>query len=263
MSALASISVRACAALSLLLALTIAPGAAAPVSHWPGIARQVSELLGNAVRVYEAKDTEKAKDFVNEAYFGPFEEGGMEVAIRQEISARRARELEKMFNEIRRAMGSGEGASRIRELSTISFSGPVPRSHSQVDVKSSFSSLVGSIIKRHSEAAYQALAEVAKRHRRPASTLWRESRLRSFAALRVGLLSAQDDETTKNVDSSLLFFIRLLHSFFQLMDPVPDLSGLFKRFSCDAFFQALVEVSQFNGPFHFTCRFCGYLPDMA
>ena len=115
MSALASISVRACAALSLLLALTIAPGAAAPVSHWPGIARQVSELLGNAVRVYEAKDTEKAKDFVNEAYFGPFEEGGMEVAIRQEISARRARELEKMFNEIRRAMGSGEGASRIRE----------------------------------------------------------------------------------------------------------------------------------------------------
>jgi len=113
MAPLASISAQA-TALSLLLALTISPLAAAPASRLPDIARQVSALLGEAARAYEAKDAEAAKDLVNDAYFGPFEEGGMEVAIRQEISARRARELEKMFNEIRQAMGRGEGVGRIR-----------------------------------------------------------------------------------------------------------------------------------------------------
>ena len=103
-------------ALNLLLVLSATVvSAGAQTSPWPNIARQVSELLERAAKAYEAKDTEKARDLVSEAYFGPFEEQGMEVAIRREISARRARELEKMFNEIRQAMGSGEGAGRVRE----------------------------------------------------------------------------------------------------------------------------------------------------
>ena len=44
----------------------------------------------------------------------------MEIAIRQQISARRARELEKMFSEIRQAIGNAEPAERLRaEIATL------------------------------------------------------------------------------------------------------------------------------------------------
>jgi high-affinity iron transporter len=100
----------------LLLGLSAAAAAveAAP-PPWPDVARQVSALLDDATRAYEAGSPEKAKDLVTEAYFGPFEAGGMEIAIRQQISARRARTLEKMFAKIRQAIGRGEPAGAVRE----------------------------------------------------------------------------------------------------------------------------------------------------
>lgn len=101
--------------LSLLWVIFTAGGAAGtPVSPWPDIAHRVSGLLGEAAQAYEARDPERAKDLVSEGYFGPFEEGGMEIAIRQEISARRARKLERMFGDIRQAMGRGEPADQVR-----------------------------------------------------------------------------------------------------------------------------------------------------
>ncbi len=100
----------------LLLRLSAAAAAveAAP-PPWPDVARQVSALLDDATRVYEAGSPEKAKDLVTEAYFGSFEAGGMEIAIRRQISARRARTLEKMFAKIRQAIASGEPAGAVRE----------------------------------------------------------------------------------------------------------------------------------------------------
>ncbi len=101
----------------LLLGLSAAAAAAVEAAPppWPDVARQVSGLLDDATRAYEAGSPEKAKDLVTEAYFGPFEARGMEIAIRQQISARRARTLEKMFVEIRQAIGSGEPAGAVRE----------------------------------------------------------------------------------------------------------------------------------------------------
>lgn len=99
--------------LGILLSAAIAMGA--PGADWPAVAGQVSSLLHEAARAYEAKDVERAKEFVSEAYFGAFEESGMEVVVRQQISARRARELEKLFSEIRQAMGGGESSAQVRE----------------------------------------------------------------------------------------------------------------------------------------------------
>ncbi len=106
---------RVLLSLLLLLAATPAAALAGAPPPWPGVARRVSGLLDDAVKSYEARSPEKAKDLVTEAYFGPFEAGGMEIAIRQEISARRARQLEKMFAEIRQAIGAGEPAGAVRE----------------------------------------------------------------------------------------------------------------------------------------------------
>lgn len=103
-------------ALSLLMVLwTAVVAAGTPSLPWPDITRQVSGLLSQAAKAYEAKDPERAKDLISEAYFGAFEERGMEIAIRQQISARRARELEKMFSEIRQTIGRGEPVGRVRQ----------------------------------------------------------------------------------------------------------------------------------------------------
>ncbi len=103
-------------ALGLLLAASVALGAAGPSAiPWLDAVREVSSVLERAVRAYEANDLPAAQDLAGEAYFSVFEERGMEVAIRREISARRARELEKMFGEIRQAMGKGEPALQVRQ----------------------------------------------------------------------------------------------------------------------------------------------------
>ena len=112
----ASAGTGAGVAIGLLLVASVALGAAgAPSVPWLDAAREVSSVLDRAVRAYEANDPAGAMDLAGEAYFGAFEDRGMEVAIRREISARRARDLEKMFGEIRQAMGRGEPVPRVRQ----------------------------------------------------------------------------------------------------------------------------------------------------
>src|SRR3990172_10267714 len=104
------------AAVCLLLVAAVALGGTeAPPGPWLDVAREVSGVLDRAVRAYEASDPASAQDLAGEAYFGAFEDRGMEAAIRREISARRSRDLEKMFAEIRQAMGRGEPVPRIRQ----------------------------------------------------------------------------------------------------------------------------------------------------
>src|SRR3990172_6152694 len=98
-------------AVGLLLVAVVAPAApGAPPAPWPDVVREVSGVLERAARAYEANDAKGALDLVADAYFGAFEERGMEAAVRREISARRARDLERIFGEIRRAIGTGEPA---------------------------------------------------------------------------------------------------------------------------------------------------------
>src|SRR3972149_610134 len=104
------------AAVGLLLVASVAlGGTGAPPGPWLGVAGEVSGVLGRAARAYEAKDLRGAQDLAAEAYFGAFEERGMEAAVRREISVRRARELERMFAGIRQAMGRGEPAPQVRQ----------------------------------------------------------------------------------------------------------------------------------------------------
>ena len=79
-------------AVGLLLVAVVAPAAPdASPALWPDVVREVSGVLERAARAYEANDAKGALDLVAEAYFGAFEERGMEAAVRREISARRAR----------------------------------------------------------------------------------------------------------------------------------------------------------------------------
>ena len=104
----------------LLLVAVVAPAAPdASPALWPDVVREVSGVLERAAKAYEANDPKGAQELVGEAYFGAFEERGMEAAVRREISARRARDLEKMFGEIRRAIGTGEPAPGVRRRITI------------------------------------------------------------------------------------------------------------------------------------------------
>ena len=106
-------------AVGLLLVAVVAPAAPdASPALWPDVVREVSGVLERAAKAYEANDPKGAQELVGEAYFGAFEERGMEAAVRREISARRARDLEKMFGEIRRAIGTGEPAPGVRRRIT-------------------------------------------------------------------------------------------------------------------------------------------------
>jgi high-affinity iron transporter len=97
-----------------VLAVASVASAGAP-DQWSRVVREAADLLDRAVRAYEAKDVVKAQDLVNEAYFGTFEDAGMEIAIHREISGRRAREIEKLFAAIRHAIGEAETAAAVKD----------------------------------------------------------------------------------------------------------------------------------------------------
>lgn len=71
--------------------------------------------MQNALHEYENGNTEKAKELLNEAYFGPFESERMEQAIRINISSKRAAEIEFQFNSIRKKMIAGEDVKIIEQ----------------------------------------------------------------------------------------------------------------------------------------------------
>jgi len=111
-----SVRIGVGAAVGLLLVASVAlGGTGAPPGPWLEVAGEVSGVLDRAARAYEAKDLRGAQDLAAEAYFGAFEERGMEAAVRREISVRRARELERMFGGVRQAMTRGEPALRVRQ----------------------------------------------------------------------------------------------------------------------------------------------------
>ncbi len=101
-----------------LLVAVATAATATPGSIWATVARETAALLDQAAKAAQAGRVEQAKALVSDAYFGVFEERGMEIAIRQEISARRARELERMFGAVREAIAGGEPEDRLRHRIT-------------------------------------------------------------------------------------------------------------------------------------------------
>lgn len=80
----------------------------------------MGDRIERAAAAYAAGQAARGVELVNEAYFAVFEDSGMETAVRRYASARRAKELERMFGGIRHAMSAGadpaEIAPRIRAL---------------------------------------------------------------------------------------------------------------------------------------------------
>jgi high-affinity iron transporter len=90
---------------------SLSEGASPP---WSSVAVQISETLDRAATAHASQQSARGTELVSEAYFGAFEESGMEIAIRQYVSARRARELERMFGGIRQAIATGAESGEIR-----------------------------------------------------------------------------------------------------------------------------------------------------
>ncbi|MDR6999492.1 FTR1 family protein [Neobacillus niacini] len=82
---------------------------------WDGVVSDINGFLNKAMDEYEEGNKTKAKEWVNEAYFGPFESDKMEQAIRINISSKRAAEIEFQFNGIKKKMVAGEDIKTIQQ----------------------------------------------------------------------------------------------------------------------------------------------------
>ncbi|HJV45092.1 MAG TPA: FTR1 family protein [Bacillota bacterium] len=82
---------------------------------WSRVASQIDSLFQKAVGAYEKGNKEGAKEFLNQAYFGPFESERMEQAIRLNISAKRAAEIEFEFSSLKKKIAKGEDPADIRQ----------------------------------------------------------------------------------------------------------------------------------------------------
>ncbi len=99
----------------LLLLVLLVPSKAFAQSTWNDVANQVEQYLQQSMQAYQNHDVAKAKDLLNEAYFGPFESDRMEQAIRVNISSKRAAEIEFQFNTIRKKMTAGADQAAVQQ----------------------------------------------------------------------------------------------------------------------------------------------------
>lgn len=96
-------------ALAFLAVVAATPAAAG--DYWQGVARSVAAKVDEAEAAFAKGQADAAKRTLNEAYFKSFEDSKLEAAIRKEVSARRAGEIEKMFATLRKAMGAGDAGA--------------------------------------------------------------------------------------------------------------------------------------------------------
>ncbi len=97
------------APVALRIALPVAPAAAAPVSAkptdgWPGTVARVRARLAEGLAHAEAGRELDAATACYDAYFVHYEAEGMETAVRENVSSRRAFEDEEWFSEVRESL---------------------------------------------------------------------------------------------------------------------------------------------------------------
>ncbi|KJR45218.1 High-affinity Fe2+/Pb2+ permease precursor [Desulfosporosinus sp. I2] len=101
--------------LGLLLILGLAPAAMAAGQSFSGVVEEIDKHLQDAYTTYKQSDVAGAKNLVDEAYFGPYESGQMEKAVRLNISAKRNAEVESAFKQLKKDMVKGVPASQIKQ----------------------------------------------------------------------------------------------------------------------------------------------------
>lgn len=87
---------------------------------WGKVVDRIEKTLNQSVEVYKKGDIEKAKDIVNEAYYGVFEKEGMEIAVKSKISGKRVGLEEYKFVLIKKLMTQKAPEAKInQEIDTL------------------------------------------------------------------------------------------------------------------------------------------------
>lgn len=76
---------------------------------------EIETTLNQALKVYEQGKVEDAKKLVQEAYYGPYEAGQMEKAVKFNISAKRNAQIEEEFRQVRKLMTAGAPQSEVKQ----------------------------------------------------------------------------------------------------------------------------------------------------
>lgn len=103
----------------LLIVVFIAVPSWAGSGSWQQVAQDIETILNQAVAAYQEGRPAEAKELVSQAYFGPFEEKGMETAVRLNISARRAFEVEYGFTEIKQLIDAGAPVAEVKAAAAL------------------------------------------------------------------------------------------------------------------------------------------------
>lgn len=89
------------------LALLIASPALAAGDHWTRLADGIVADIARVEQLALAGQADEAKKALTQAYFGQFESGKMEAALRKEVGSKHAFEREKLFGDLRKAINKG------------------------------------------------------------------------------------------------------------------------------------------------------------
>lgn len=80
-------------------------------TYWQEVGTRVGRAVDSAAAAAARGDKETAKRTLSAAYFVDFEDSKLEAAIRRQIGAKRAAEIEKMFADLRKAIVAGDNAA--------------------------------------------------------------------------------------------------------------------------------------------------------
>ncbi|WP_342422616.1 FTR1 family protein [Paenibacillus sp. FSL E2-0178] len=94
----------------------IIPGQAhAADGNWRKVVEQIDDTLQQALKTYVSGDVAEAKNQVNNAYYGPYEAGQMEKAVKYNISSKRNALIEEEFRQIRKSMTAGATKAQVNQ----------------------------------------------------------------------------------------------------------------------------------------------------
>lgn len=81
---------------------------------WNAIIDEMDNILNDSYDIYFMKDSDRAKERVNNAYFGFYEKHGVERAVMSYISGKRGTDTEYQFAKIKRLMTDGAPNKTVR-----------------------------------------------------------------------------------------------------------------------------------------------------
>lgn len=89
--------------------------AALAATQWNDVVNHIEQTMNQSLEVYKAGDTAGAKKIVNDAYYGIYEKDGLEMAIRNTVSSKRANLTEYEFGTVKKMMTNQAPAAQIKQ----------------------------------------------------------------------------------------------------------------------------------------------------